>query len=365
MSVRLAAGAGVASVAVLLAFLTVVGGGSASPASAVRLAAGSVCVTTGPLPGMDEAQARNARIVAAEASELAGDQAALIALMTGLTESGLRVLGNPAVRTGDVPVEGIGSDHDSLGIFQQRANWGPASARLDPVASVDLFLGTVGGPRGLLTLTGWRTVSPWAAAQDVQMSAYDGHPRAANNYSPEYGGNYHARLAAATAALDRIKADSAKLHCGTVSGPPADGKNHGLPDGYTVPADADPAERLVVGFAIAQLDKPYVFGAAGPAAFDCSGLTLAAWAQAGVTLPHYTIDQARSGTPVGAPALMSPGDLILIPGDGGTLAAPDHVGMYIGQGLVLHASSPQAGIRVQTFQGFVGGQGVSAIRHIG
>jgi peptidoglycan DL-endopeptidase CwlO len=365
VSVKLAAGATAGLLAVLLMFLTVVGGGSASPASAMPIAVGDVCATTGPMEGMNAAQAANARIVAAEASELAGDRGALIALMTGMAESGLRVLGNPGVDTGDVSVQGSGSDHDSLGIFQQRANWGPASARLDPVASTDLFLGKAGGHRGLLSLTGWRAKSPWAAAQDVQVSAYDGHPRAANNYSSEYGGNYHAQLTAATAALNTIKADTAKLHGGTVSGPPADGNNHGLPDGYAIPADATPAERRVVGFAIAQLDKPYVFGAAGPAAFDCSGLMLAAWAQVGVTLPHYTVDQAQSGTSVASPGAMSPGDLILIPGDGGTLAAPDHVGMYIGQGLVLHASSPQVGIRVQTFQNFVGGQGVSTMRHIG
>jgi cell wall-associated NlpC family hydrolase len=365
MNVKHVAGAGAGSVTLLLAFLSVVGGGSSSSASAGTITAGSVCATTGPLPGLGAAQATNARIVAAEASHLAGDQGALIALMTGMAESGLRVLGNPSVHTGDIPVQGSGSDHDSLGIFQQRANWGPAAARLDPVASTDLFLGKAGGQRGLLTLSGWQAKSPWAAAQDVQVSAYDGRPRGQNNYSSEYGGNYHAQLTAAAAALNTIKADSAMLHCGTVSGPPADGKNHGLPDGYTIPADATPPERRVVGFAIAQLDKPYVFGAAGPAAFDCSRLTMAAWAQAGVTLPHYTIDQAQSGTPVASPGAMSPGDLILIPGDGGTLSAPDHVGMYIGQGLVLHASSPAAGIGVQTFQNFVGGQGVSAIRHIG
>jgi cell wall-associated NlpC family hydrolase len=365
VSVKVAAAASAGLLAVLLMFLTVVGGGSGSPASAMPIAVGSVCATTGPMEGMNAAQAANARIVAAEASELAGDRGALIALMTGLAESGLRVLGNPSVVTGDVPVQGSGSDHDSLGIFQQRANWGPAVARLDPVASTDLFLGNAGARRGLLTLSGWQAESPWAAAQDVQVSAYDGHPRAANNYSSEYGGNYHAQLTAATAALNTIKADSAKLHCGSVSGPPADGKNHGLPDGYIIPADATPPERRVVGFAIAQLDKPYLFGAAGPAAFDCSGLMLAAWAQVGVALPHYTVDQAQSGTSVASPGAMSPSDLILIPGDGGTLAAPDHVGMYIGHGLVLHASSPAVGIRVQTFQNFVGGQGVSTMRHIG
>jgi cell wall-associated NlpC family hydrolase len=351
-------------VAVLVAFLAVVGGGSASTAAPEPVAARSVCVTTGPLSGMDKAQAANARLVAA-ASNPAGDQGVLIALMTGMAESGLRVLGNSSLDSGDIALQGTGSDHDSLGIFQQRGNWGQVAARLDPVASTDLFLGKPGGQRGLLTDSRWQSKHPWIAAQDVQVSAYDGKPRPANHFSSEYGGNYHAQLQAATTALNTIKADTARLHCGTVTGPLADGANHGLPDSYTVPSDANADEHRVVGFAIAQLDKPYVFGAIGPAAYDCSGLTLAAWSQVGVTLPHYTVDQAASGTAVPSAGAMSPGDLILIPGDGGTRAAPDHVGIYIGSGLVLHASSPQTGIRVQTFKDFVGGQGVSAIRHIG
>ncbi len=62
---------------------------------------------------------------------------------------------------------------------------------------------------------------------------------------------------------------------------------------------------------------------------------------------------------------MVPGDLILVSGDDGTLAAPGHVGMYIGDGLVINAASPQTGIRVQTYDDFVRvGHGLSSIRHL-
>jgi cell wall-associated NlpC family hydrolase len=119
-----------------------------------------------------------------------------------------------------------------------------------------------------------------------------------------------------------------------------------------------------IAFAIAQLDKPYVFDAAGPAAFDCSGLTMAAWARAGVSLPHYTVTQAAAGT-ANSPAAIHPGDLVLVPGDDGTIAAPGHVGIYIGHGLVLNAADEQMGILVQTFANFVSvGHGLSAIRHL-
>jgi cell wall-associated NlpC family hydrolase len=137
-----------------------------------------------------------------------------------------------------------------------------------------------------------------------------------------------------------------------------------LPDGYVIPASATAAEAAVIAFAIGQLDKSYVFGAAGPNAFDCSGLTMAAWAQVGVALPHSSENQANAGIASSSGGVV-PGDLILVPGDDGTLAAPGHVGLYIGSGLVLNAADEADGIRVQTFEDFVRvGHGLSAVRHI-
>ena len=81
-----------------LAALVVLIGGTSDVAADGRfpgLTGGSVCSTSGPLAGMSTAQAQNARVVAATASARAGDRAALIAVMTGLAESGLRILANP------------------------------------------------------------------------------------------------------------------------------------------------------------------------------------------------------------------------------------------------------------------------------
>jgi cell wall-associated NlpC family hydrolase len=140
--------------------------------------------------------------------------------------------------------------------------------------------------------------------------------------------------------------------------------SHGLPLSYAIPSSASKAEATVITYAISQLDKPYVFGAAGPDAFDCSGLTMAAWAQAGVSLLHSTLDQVTEGS-ARTTRSIGPADLVLVSGDGGSLAAPEHVGLYIGSGLVLNAADEAIGIRVQSFDSFVQvGHGLSAIRHI-
>jgi cell wall-associated NlpC family hydrolase len=139
---------------------------------------------------------------------------------------------------------------------------------------------------------------------------------------------------------------------------------HGLPLSYAIPSSASKAEAAVITYSISQLDKPYVFGAAGPDAFDCSGLTMAAWAQAGVRLVHSTLDQVTEGS-ASTTQSIGPADLVLVPGDGGSLAAPEHVGLYIGSDLVLNAADEAIGIRVQSFDSFVQvGHGLSAIRHI-
>ncbi|GIJ22214.1 NlpC/P60 family protein [Micromonospora lutea] len=86
-----------------------------------------------------------------------------------------------------------------------------------------------------------------------------------------------------------------------------------------------------VTFACAQIGKPYSWGAEGPNAYDCSGLTLAAWSRAGVSLPHNAARQRRVTASVSRDALR-PGDLVFYYRD------LHHVGMYVGDGWVVHAS---------------------------
>ena len=91
------------------------------------------------------------------------------------------------------------------------------------------------------------------------------------------------------------------------------------------------AAGIAVKTACAQIGKPYVWGADGPDSFDCSGLTQYAWKAAGVYLTHYTGAQWNEGTPV-SKADLRPGDLVFFYSD------LHHVGMYVGNGLMVHAS---------------------------
>ena len=140
--------------------------------------------------------------------------------------------------------------------------------------------------------------------------------------------------------------------------------NDGLPPNYVIPANATTVETVALSFALAQLAKPYLWGASGPDAFDCSGLTMMAWAQAGVRLLHYTGDQMNEGVAVPSYVAISPGDLVLVPGSDGTIANPGHVGIYLGDGLVESAADVQLGVIVQPYGQFVSG-GLSGIRHVG
>ncbi|MCW2539754.1 MAG: Cell wall-associated hydrolase, invasion-associated protein [Frankiales bacterium] len=85
-----------------------------------------------------------------------------------------------------------------------------------------------------------------------------------------------------------------------------------------------------VAAALSQLGKPYVWGAGGPDSYDCSGLTMWSWAHAGVNLPHQSAEQQGMGTPVDRSQLQ-PGDLVFF----GSPAY--HVGMYVGNGMMVHA----------------------------
>lgn len=97
----------------------------------------------------------------------------------------------------------------------------------------------------------------------------------------------------------------------------------------------------VIAFAEAQMGKPYVWGAAGPDSFDCSGLTQGAWKAAGISLPRTTWDQVEVGQRVSVDNA-KPGDLVFFYDD------ISHVGIYIGNGEMIHAPKPGANVRVES-----------------
>lgn len=104
------------------------------------------------------------------------------------------------------------------------------------------------------------------------------------------------------------------------------------------PSDGSRAARAVA-FAHGAIGKPYVWGATGPGSFDCSGLTQAAWRAAGVSLPRTTYTQINAGRRVSRDQL-APGDLVFF------YSGVTHVGMYIGNGQMIHAPRPGSTVRV-------------------
>ena len=112
------------------------------------------------------------------------------------------------------------------------------------------------------------------------------------------------------------------------------------PPEAAVPAPPAEGEGMVaVQAALTRIGSPYSWGAAGPSAFDCSGLVMWAFGQAGVNLPHSSQALAQGGQPVSMDQ-MQPGDLVTYYSDA------SHVGIYIGDGMMVHASTYGTPVRV-------------------
>jgi len=140
--------------------------------------------------------------------------------------------------------------------------------------------------------------------------------------------------------LDSLQATDRNALLGAIDG--ASGK---LP-----PITATGAVAAVLRYAYLQVGKPYAFGAAGPSAFDCSGLTMRAWQQAGVSLPHSSSGQYSITTRVSRSQLM-PGDLVFY------YSPISHVAIYVGGGMQIAATHTGDFVRLQAIHSGVVGYG--------
>jgi cell wall-associated NlpC family hydrolase len=310
---------------------------------------------------LNEQQLRYANIIVQTAADLRlPASAARIAIAVALQESTLRNL--------------TWGDRDSLGLFQQRAGWGSAADRMNPRTSATMFYtGGHGGQPGLIDIDGWANLPLTAAAQAVQRSAF---PNAYAQWAPLAADLVTQAWASATAHASPPTETPAKVGdpgAPGCSGDDSDGDTQ--PGSGTAPAglviDGSAAGRTAVRFALAQLGKPYRWSAAGPDAYDCSGLTMAAWAAAGAVLAHFTGAQVHAGARVpGGLAGAVAGDLVFIPGKHGSIANPRHVGMvagYVQDGTtrrlwIIHA--PRTGQPVQLTAATTWSSKVAAVRHI-
>lgn len=263
----------------------------------------------------------------AAAREIGGHGVA-IALAVGLAESGLRNL--------------TYGDRDSLGVFQQRPSqgWGTAEQIMDPAYAAGRFFDALLGVRG------WQTMPLPAAAQAVQRSAFaDG-----SNYAThEAQADDLVRKAGLdpddpTAPADNTQGDADQSE----DAPALQQAAFTCPDGSApIVAGADLAGaqvpdqvRAAIAYAMAQLGTMYLYGGSGPR-FDCSGLTMAAYAAAGITIPRTSQTQATATEDVARDAMV-PGDLIFW---GDTPATSYHVAMYLGGGKMIEA--PRTGLPVR------------------
>lgn len=327
---RTAALAGLAAVPIVLPLMVSVIflgiGGGAAPANA----AGTTCtITTGtgggqsgsPTGGvltLSGAQTDNARTIIAAAKALhLPQQAAAIAVMTAKQESDLTDLANPTVPASlTLPHQGEGTNADSVGVFQQRPSmgWGSVAQLMDPGYAAATFLSH------LAQVPGWQVMPAWQAAQAVQASA-DGTLYA--QWQP-LGGAIAAALWNGTTGA---------LACSTAT------------PGGPLPAPNSQAAAAALAYAQAQLGKPYIWGGTGPAGYDCSGLVQMAYATAGITLPRTSEQQWSAGPHIPADQL-KPGDLVFFNPGEQIAGLPGHVGIYLGNGLMIHAPHTGDVIRV-------------------
>ncbi|MBB4930829.1 cell wall-associated NlpC family hydrolase [Lipingzhangella halophila] len=132
--------------------------------------------------------------------------------------------------------------------------------------------------------------------------------------------------------------------------PDADPATSGDDSGGSYSGSASGDARAALDFAYAQIGKPYVYGAAGPDSYDCSGLTMRAYGSAGVSLPRTTYAQAEVGQRINSMSALQPGDLVFFFGDLG------HMGIYAGGNQMVHAPRSGKNVEVVSLSGYWAGQ---------
>lgn len=264
----------------------------------------------------------------------------IVALATALQESGLRNLDY--------------GDRDSLGLFQQRPSqgWGTATQVRDPVQASTKFY------EGLLSVSGWQSMTVTQAAQAVQQS---GSPDAYAKWHPlatalqkTIAKSLSKESTSAKSGSKDGESDSLPSGCGTGE----DGSAFGpipagsVPKGYKIPADAPKSVGTAIRWGLGQLGTPYQWGGecSDPhgqdpiGRCDCSSLMRASYKAGGVSISRTTYTQVKEGKAVSLDAL-KPGDLLFTRG---TAEVPEHVGMFIGEGLILQAPRTGDVVKIST-----------------
>lgn len=283
------------------------------------------------VPGLSKPseQIPNAKVIVATGVQMRiPARGQVIALATALQESTL--------------INRPDGDRDSLGLFQQRPSqgWGTPQQIMDPVYASTKFY------NGLKSLKDWEHMPLTVAAQKVQKS---GFPAAYAKHEPLATALQQAiapTLGAAPASpgIPSAQGPAAPCPAQTPATDFGDIPPGSLPDSYQIPLTAPVQARNAIRWALGQLGTPYQWGGTctnphGPNPrdrCDCSSLTQRAYGIAGIEITRTTYTQIHDGQAVPANALQ-PGDLVFTVG---SASRPEHVAMFIGDGLVVHAPRP-------------------------
>jgi cell wall-associated NlpC family hydrolase len=287
---------------------------AADASAATASCTGSSAASTAETGQLTASQVSNAQVIYETGVSMGlPQQAEIIAIATARQESDLENIDY--------------GTSDSLGLFQQRPSqgWGSPAQILQPAYAATKFYDA------LVQVPGWQSLPVTVAAQAVQHSA-----------APDA---YAQWQSLAQALVQRFSGQQDACSTGNSTGIPAGGAT-ALPSGFTLPAGTPSAVVTAIGYAADQLGKPYIWGGTGPEGYDCSGLVMMAYAAAGIGLPRTSEQQVDVGTPVYSLEQLRPGDLLFAAGSDGTASSPGHVGIYIGENLVIEAPETGEKIRV-------------------
>lgn len=323
----------------------------------IAAAQGLGLAATGVSDERDQAFARDQQEVGRNWSDAAlKSDAAIHCFMTIAVESNWVMYANAAVPESlTYPYEALSTDHTSVGLYQQQnfGEWGSVSQRMNVKASTQMFLQHLDRmdwrnmDRGAACQAVQRSGLPWkyaeqeAAAIELVRSIRSGTGTAQgapgqNNTSPTNP------LAGASLGANPVGSVTPPITAGPLN--PAVGG--GLPTSNGTPTTTAAAAELgkplydtggALTCALAQVGKPYAWGASGPAAFDCSSLMQFAYRSIGLEISRTTYTQAAQLQRV-PPSNLRPGDIIQ--------PNPDHTVMYVGPGQIIHAPQPGDVVRV-------------------
>jgi hypothetical protein len=228
----------------------------------------------------------------------------------------------------------LNSTHDAPGAVVLPGN--RAGVKMYPSLDVGLRadVDTIqGGGRYEAVIAALRLGDDQAAAAALQASPWCDDPAGPNGHEcPGYGAGILGLVASYGDPATYARAGAVPAGTTSITGA-------GGPRPVGVPGSLGP----VLAFLQAQLGKPYQWGGAGPDAWDCSGLTMAAYAQVGIPLPHNAAAQyAMTRAAAVDASQLQPGDLVFFEGP-----QPGHVGVYIGNGQMIDAPHTGAFVRVE------------------